>query len=171
MITSEIRKTPVRTLAAVAVLAAAGLSLAACDAGPFSTNMDKTEDHAWSSLEADGAKNITPDWIPAAATDLKERVRTTGNERILSYAGTLAGLPATCSALPAGTKAVPVVEGITATPKDFLSTATLTADWWPAGQEEKTTTMCGKWWVSEADGRVYAFAPELTSVAASLKSK
>lgn len=47
--------------------------------------------------------------------------------------------------------------------------ALLTADWWPEGQEGRATHLCGRWWVSQDDaGKVYAFAPEVGSIAAAV---
>lgn len=43
----------------------------------------------------------------------------------------------------------------------WSASPTLEADWWPEGQEQETTQLCGRWWVSEDDGTFYAFGAEL----------
>jgi hypothetical protein len=164
MSTSLLAQNVVRSVVAMTAIAAIGLGVSACGAGgPSAGTFDKTDDFSWKTTV--DAKNVAPDWIPATAGDIKERARTTGNERILAYRGTITELPSTCTSLPLGTDLVPRPDNDRNRPGDFKITATLTADWWPAGQEGKTTAMCGKWWVSSDGERVYAFTPELKVIA------
>lgn len=44
--------------------------------------------------------------------------------------------------------------------EDWRRNPTLDADWWPAGQEKHTMALCGRWWVSQSEGTVFAFAPD-----------
>ncbi len=116
------------------------------------------------------AKNDVPDWIPATAVDIKERARTAGTERILSFAGFTSDLPSSCSRLPIGAKLTPQPEDEQHKAADFRISATLESEWWPAGQEGKTSFMCGHWWVSSGEGKVYAFTPELKAIAKRITS-
>jgi len=85
-----------------------------------------------------------PDWVPDQARSLTEVIRTTGSERILRFTAAEAGLPDAC------------VSGAAAE-----TAATLTADWWPRGQESKTDQVCdGDWHVYVEGDAVYAFSPE-----------
>lgn len=85
-----------------------------------------------------------PDWVPDQASSVLEVIRTTGSERILRFTSADADLPADC------------VPGAATT-----TTATLTADWWPLGQETKTDQVCDdEWHVYVERDTVYAFKPE-----------
>ncbi|MEV6896345.1 hypothetical protein [Amycolatopsis sp. NPDC051372] len=85
-----------------------------------------------------------PSWIPDDATAVTEVIRTTGSERILRYTPGASGLPATCVKGPAS-----------------ATRATLSADWWPAGQEHRTDRVCDTDWHVIADqGLIYAYKPE-----------
>lgn len=85
-----------------------------------------------------------PDWVPDQASSVTEVIRTTGSERILRFTSADAELPADC---------VPGTASKTA--------ATLTADWWPQGQESKTDQVCDSdWHVYVERDTVYAFRPE-----------
>ncbi|WP_326566770.1 hypothetical protein VSH64_33620 [Amycolatopsis rhabdoformis] len=85
-----------------------------------------------------------PAWIPDDATAITEAIRTTGSERILRYTPGRSELPANCAKGSAS-----------ATP------ATLSADWWPAGQERRTDVVCDSAWYVVADqGAIYAYRPE-----------
>lgn len=42
--------------------------------------------------------------------------------------------------------------------EEWSTQPTLEADWWPEGQEARTTHLCGRWWVSDDDGTFLAFA-------------
>ncbi|MGO2611382.1 MAG: hypothetical protein ACTH72_13100, partial [Glutamicibacter ardleyensis] len=48
---------------------------------------------------------------------------------------------------------------------NFVTFRTLEADWWPQDAEQRTTTLCGRWWVHQDAGKLYAFAPDNSSVA------
>ncbi|MGO4453453.1 hypothetical protein [Arthrobacter sp. RAF14] len=142
------------------------LPLSACGFTPLADNYDKRESHDWPSGAEATKDGVAPAWIPAGATDVREVIRTTGAERILKYSGEVSGLPAQCKALPSGAAPSPQADAEnTQKADDFILEATLTAGWWPAGQERKTSHYCGKWWVSGENGTVYAFAPEMKTIA------
>src|ERR1700754_2375794 len=85
-----------------------------------------------------------PSWVPDDATAVTETIRTTGSERILRYTPGGSGLPASC-----------VKGAASATP------ATLSADWWPAGQERRTDRVCDTdWHIVSDQGLIYAYKPE-----------
>ncbi|MEZ2371004.1 hypothetical protein [Arthrobacter sp. RCC_34] len=155
-----------RTLTVLGLAGAALLPLSACGITPLADNYDKRESHDWPHGAEATKDGVAPAWIPAGATDVREVIRTTGAERILKYSGDVSGLPAQCKALPSGARPGPQVEaGDSRKADDFISEATLSADWWPAGQERTASHYCGQWWVSAANGTVYAFAPEMRTIA------
>jgi len=155
-----------RKLIVLGLAGAALLPLSACGITPLADNYDKRESHDWPRGAEATKDGVAPAWIPAGATDVREVIRTTGAERILKYSGEVSGLPAQCKALPSGAAPSPQPEKEDRRKADdFISEATLSADWWPAGQERKASHYCGKWWVSGANGTVYAFAPEMKTIA------
>ncbi|MDQ0709097.1 hypothetical protein QFZ52_001749 [Arthrobacter woluwensis] len=155
-----------RKLTVLGLAGAALVPLSGCGIAPLVDNYDKRESHDWPRGAEATKDGVAPAWIPAGATDVREVIRTTGAERILKYSGDVSGLPAQCTALPSGTQPGPQAEtGDSRKAEDFISEATLSADWWPAGQERKASHYCGRWWVSGAHGTVYAFAPEMKTIA------
>lgn len=99
--------------------------------------------------------------------------RTTGDERLLT--ATFDGdLPSSCTLIE--TAGSPTDEELTAayatddrtknlTLEETTTAPLLEADWWPEGQHQQTTALCGRWWVSQSEDTLYAFAPELQVVA------
>lgn len=151
-----------KTAQAITVAIGAALVLSACSTGINGNPNDKQESKSFSSAK-DGA-GILPNWIPDSATDIKEVIRTTGSERIIVMKnGTL---PNSCKTLPAGQKPVPVDDAESETKANEYRTgpATLQADWWPVGIEQKATSQCGKWWVTVDGDYTYAYSPELKAV-------
>lgn len=45
-------------------------------------------------------------------------------------------------------------------PEEISATRTLEADWWPDEAQSRTTDLCGRFWVHQSDGKLYAFAPD-----------
>lgn len=84
-----------------------------------------------------------PSWVPDQARDAQEVIRTTGAERILRFTADDPGWLSACRPAPAST--VP---------------ATLTASWWPAGQETRTDRTCDGWHIRTEGPAVYAYRPE-----------
>ncbi|MGL3807097.1 hypothetical protein ACSYDW_13465 [Paeniglutamicibacter sp. R2-26] len=159
----------------VSATALAALTLTGCSALGFESKYDKTASYEFST-PAEG-KGVVPVWVPEGATELKEIQRTTGKERILrmKHAGSL---PGSCLAL--GTAGKPTTRELTAglesepgVKSDAIAdivatqyqTPLLSADWWPAGKENQATHLCGKWWVSQEAGVLYAFSPEQQAIA------
>lgn len=162
-------------LASAPVLA--GLVLTGCSALGIESKYDKTSSHEFATGAAGKEKDVVPAWIPDQATELKEVQRTTGNERILrmKYAGPL---PGSCLALDTAGK--PTTEELSAglqteqgIKRDDIAdvvatqyqTPLLSAEWWPTGKEDQSTHLCGKWWVSQKAGVLYAFSPERRNIA------
>lgn len=112
---------------------------------------------------------LLADWVPDDAQDVHVLQRTTGSERLLTfeYSG---GMPSEC--LEIDTVGSPTQEELAAAyetdarTRDFevnqwSTEPTMQAEWWSAGHESRTTHLCGRWWVSEAEGVFHAFAAEL----------
>ncbi|ALE04886.1 hypothetical protein AL755_04190 [Arthrobacter sp. ERGS1:01] len=107
---------------------------------------------------------MLPSWIPEQAADIKEVLRTTGSERIIVMKNVT--LPSSCKAIPIGQKPAPADDAESHFKAVDYSTgvATLKADWWPAGTEQKASSLCGKWWVTVDGESTYAYSPELKTV-------
>ncbi|MHA7157760.1 hypothetical protein ACX8Z7_06920 [Glutamicibacter endophyticus] len=136
---------------------------------------DHTETHSYATAAEGKSAKVVANWIPDDATDVQIKQDTTNNERVVraTYAGKL---PKTCTAM--ATKGKPTVEervkalkhedsttGGKFTPQELVekqeSAARLKADFYPEGTESQATDLCGKWWVSQSDGYLYAFTPNL----------
>ncbi|PJJ45296.1 hypothetical protein ATK23_2559 [Glutamicibacter mysorens] len=118
------------------------------------------------------ADGLLPDWVPAGGTDVQLVQRNTGAERIftMKYDGKLDS--GQCAALEtAGDPSAAELAAAYASdprtknfePDEISDTRTLDADWWPADGQDKTTDLCGRFWVHQADGALYAFAPDTVS--------
>lgn len=131
--------------AAVLAAATAMVTLSACGLKEGLT--EKANGHVKTVGYATGAEGKRdedarlPEWVPDGATSVTEVIRTTGSERLLRFTG--GTLPAVC------------VPGAAAT-----QPATLSAQWWPQGQESRTDKVCGEWHVLVQGADVYAFKPE-----------
>lgn len=162
-------------LAAASTFAA--LALTGCGAIDLGSSYDKSATHEFASGSEGKQKDVLPTWVPDTASEVKEVVRSTGNERIIkmTYAGPLPklceaikvqGKPST-SELTNGLRTQGAITDteLTEAIAQQHQTPLLSADWWPTGQESKTTHICGKWWVSQQDEVVSAYTPELKSIA------
>ncbi|MFJ6417981.1 hypothetical protein [Paeniglutamicibacter sp. NPDC091659] len=162
-------------LASTTVLA--GLAMTGCSALGIESKYDKTSSYEFATGSEGKEKDVVPAWAPDQATELKEVQRTTGNERILrmKYAGSLpescialgtAGKP-TAEELASGLKAEPGVkpEDIAGVVAMQYQTPLLSAEWWQTGKENQSTHLCGKWWISQESGVLYAFSPEQQGIA------
>jgi len=173
------RRRPRRVLPLLALAAVLPLALSAC--GSFDLN-DKYDDAASKTAptsEEGKADGLLAGWVPDGGTDVKVEQRSTGHERLLTMAYDGA-LPDTCTAIAAaGEPTDAELEASYATDNrvkdidlaDLDTKPTLTADWWPAGQEAKTTHLCGRWWVSQEDGNLYAFAPDALQISDKVRSE
>ncbi|WP_218714240.1 hypothetical protein [Arthrobacter sp. BF1] len=157
-----------KTSTAIVLALGTALLLSACDTGINGTENDKQETKSFATA-TDGA-GVLPSWIPEKATDIKEVLRTTGSERIITMKNVT--LPNSCKAIPAGQKPAPADDEESKFKADDYSTgaATLKADWWPEGTEQKATSICGKWWVTINGESTYAYSPELKTVIKNIAS-
>lgn len=154
--TSERRLLGVLSLAALATL-----TLTACGGvvtNAFGRSQDGTASFA-SGTEAKADRSL-PDWVPDSATDIRFKARAGGAERITAMRATLDDLPDDCVPVSEQEPLRPRPEQQDAAPSDFRTVSTLSADWWPAEEEQGATMMCGAWWVGEHDGVLYGFTPE-----------
>ena len=104
----------------------------------------KTVDYATGAAGKTDAHAHLPSWVPDQARSVSEAIRTTGSERILRF--TVDHPKALAACRPGG-----------ASP----TSATLSAAWWPSGQESKTDRVCATdWHVLMQGTTVYAYQPE-----------
>jgi hypothetical protein len=137
---------------AALTIGVAALALAGCGStGSLGQSVQqKVNGHVETVAYATGAAGKSdqtarlPTWVPDQASSVSEAIRTTGSERILRF--TL-GDPKTLTACrPAGAS---------------RTKATLSAPWWPSGQESRTDELCDTdWYVLVQGTAVYAFRPE-----------
>lgn len=138
-----------------------GLALTGCNVGVDGNPNDKQQAVSFESgkkgKDDDSSKLLG--WVPDQASDIKEIVPTTGNERILMMKNAQ-DLPPDRQQIPGGQSLAPMDNPDNRGQKaaDFSAgPATLSADWWPSGTEEKAIIMCGKWWITQAGDITYAY--------------
>lgn len=138
--------------AAALVIGVAVVALAGCSSGgsvgqSIQQKLNghvETVDYATGAIGKSNQNARLPSWVPDQASAVTEAIRTTGSERILRF--TLNDPQALTGCHPA-----------TASP----TKATLTASWWPTGQETKTDQLCATdWYVLVQATTVYAYRPE-----------
>ncbi|HEX3790650.1 MAG TPA: hypothetical protein VHW44_22495 [Pseudonocardiaceae bacterium] len=138
--------------AAALVIGVVAVALTGCGstASPSQSIQQKLNGHAETVDYATGAigksdqRARLPSWVPDQASSVSEAIRTTGSERILRF--TLSDPKTLTGCHPAGAS---------------RTTATLTASWWPSGQESRTDQLCGTdWYVLVQATAVYAYRPE-----------
>jgi hypothetical protein len=104
----------------------------------------KTVDYATGTAGKSDQEARLPSWVPDQARSVSEAIRTTGSERILRF---------TLDDPKVFTACGPAVASRTPT--------TLSASWWPSGQESKTDKLCDPdWYVLVQGTTVYAYRPE-----------
>lgn len=130
--------------------------------------------HKQAATSEEGVESgLLPSWVPAGGTHVQLQQRSTGHERIfvMDYAG---NLPADCKSI--GAPGSPTDKELATAyksdqrtsdmdPTDIVDFRTLEADWWPDNAEDRTTDLCGRWWVHQDGGKLYAFAPDVAGVA------
>jgi len=149
------------------------LLLTGCSASDlFADKYDESTTRTAETSAQAVADGLLPDWVPAGGTDVQLVQRNTGAERIftMKYDGKLdsgqctalktAGDP-TAAELAKAYASDPRTENFE--PDEISDTRTLDADWWPADGQDKTTDLCGRFWVHQSDGVLYAFAPDRVS--------
>lgn len=159
----------------LAITIPATLLLSGCNVGDLASDKYEASASKTAKTSEEGVKaGLLAKWVPAGGTDVKLEQRSTGHERIfvMNYTGELpadqcfaladTGIP-TAKELAKGYAADPRTKD--ADPADFVTFRTLNADWWAEDAEQKTTDLCGRWWVHQEDGKLYAFAPDIASVA------
>lgn len=146
------------------------LMLTGCDVNAaFSDSSDRSTVKSAKTSEQAVADGLLPQWAPAGGTTVKLVQRDSGAERIfvMDYDNELASGQCT----PLKTIGKPTREELAKayasdervknfTPQEMSTTRTLEADWWPQGAELKTTDLCGRFWVHQDGGKLYAFAPD-----------
>ncbi|WP_417217760.1 hypothetical protein [Arthrobacter sp.] len=174
-----------RTIAATVGLGAVLLGATGCSALslPTGSEYDKTQGYDFKDLQDSNAQKVLPSWTPEDATNIKEEQRTTGNERLLVMDVATNKAPGTCKALktPGKPTASEIERGLVAEgasrseaadeAAQQYTTPLLEADWWPRDQQENATHLCGKWWVSVEDGKLYAYSPESQTIADGVKDE
>lgn len=159
-----------RPLFAASVLAVLSLGLTGCSGlNPAGSSADASTERSAATAEQGVKDGLLAPWAPAGATDVKLKQRNSGAERIvaMNYAGRLEAKE--CK--PIKTVGEPTPQELASAyasdervksfkPDELSQSRTLEADWWPADAQAKTTTLCGRFWVHQADGKLYAFAPD-----------
>lgn len=158
--------------AVLSALVLSALALSGCGlAEDIADSLDGTnsKEHQVDTGAEGKESGLLAGWVPDDAQDVRVMQRTTGSERLLTfeYAGEL---PDECLQIEAvGSPSAQELDEAYATDprtqdwevEEWSTSPTLEADWWQDGQEELTTHLCGRWWVSEADGTIYGFGAEL----------
>ena len=56
-------------------------------------------------------------------------------------------------------------------PEELSTTRTLDAEWWREDAQSRTTHLCERFWVHQADGKLYAFSPDTVSQVALIQQE
>lgn len=144
--------------------------LTGCDVGAVaSDSSDQATEKSAKTSEKAVEKGLLPDWVPSGGTNVKLVQRNSGPERIfvMDYAAELdvpQCVPLNIPGKPTEQELARAYASDSRTmnidPDEMSRTRTLEADWWPASTESKTTDFCGRFWVHQEDGRIYAFTPD-----------
>ncbi|MEF9875241.1 MULTISPECIES: hypothetical protein [Micrococcaceae] len=138
----------------------------------FVDKYDESTTRTAKTSEKAVADGVLPDWVPSGGTDVQLVQRNTGAERIfmLNYDGKLdseqckaletVGNP-TEAELAKAYASDPRTKNLE--PDEISATRTLDADWWPADGQSETTDLCGRFWVHQSEGKLYAFAPDMVA--------
>lgn len=137
--------------------------------GVAADNPDQFTERTASTSQEAVEDGILPSWVPKDATNVKLIQRNSGPERI--FVMDLAEKFTATQCSPIDTVGKPTAKELAAAyasdertksynPADMAQERTLQADWWPEGTEAKTTDLCGRFWVHEADGKLFAFTPD-----------
>lgn len=135
----------------------------------FVDKLDESTVRTADSSEKAVADGMVPEWIPAGGTNLQLVQRNTGSERIfvMDYDGKLEN--AKCFGIETEGKPTDAelakaygsdLRTKDAKPEEISKTRTLEADWWPADGLERTTDLCGRFWVHQNDGKLYYFGAD-----------
>ncbi|GHD06456.1 hypothetical protein GCM10008096_16470 [Zhihengliuella salsuginis] len=173
------RRRPRRLLPALALGALLPLALSACGSLGLTDGYDDAASKSAPTSEEGKVDGLLASWVPDGGTDVEVEQRSTGHERLMTmeYDG---ALPDSCAAiatvgaptdaeLEAAYSSDDRTEGLD--PAEIDTEPTLTADWWPQGREDETTHLCGRWWVSQQDGTLYAFAPDTLQISDKVRAE
>lgn len=149
------------------------LLLTGCSASDlFGDKLDESTTRTAENSKDAVADGLLPKWVPEGGTDIQLVQRNTGSERIfaMDYDGELDS--AQCQPLktvgePSDAELAQAYASDSRTknlePEKMSKTRTLEADWWPEAAQDSTTDLCGRFWVHQADGKLYGFAPDTES--------
>lgn len=160
-----------RSSLAVASAGLVTLLLAGCTAEIQHGVEDLSNGHVREVSYATGTEGLDsddltiPSWIPEEATEITEKIRTTGSERIMRLHLDAADLADVCTPWPSDTPPKRAARTVDGQPDiEYRSSATLEAEWWKPSAEQHATFVCDdEWWVTIDHDWVYAFSPERTN--------
>ena len=144
--------------------------LSGCSMSDFSVDkFDESTEKSAQTSQAGVASELLPTWVPAGGTNVELVQRNTGSERIfvMDYDGQLPNDKCITVATAGKPSAAELKKAYASDPRtknfdseEISTTRTLEADWWPDDAEAKTTNLCGRFWVHQSGGKLYAFAPD-----------
>lgn len=154
------------------------LMLTGCDINAaVSDSSDRSTAKSAKTSEKAVADGLLPQWAPAGGTAVNLVQRDSGAERIfvMDYGNELNSIQCT----PVKTIGKPTKDELATayasdervknfTPQEMSTTRTLEADWWPQDAELKSTDLCGRFWVHQDGGKLYAFAPDTNATVDSI---
>ncbi len=160
-------------LAAGALALPFALLLTGCSASDlFGDKLDESTTRTAERSKDAVADGLLPTWVPDGGTNIELVQRNTGSERIfvMDYDGGLDSgqcQPLKIVGEPSDAELAQAYASDSRTknlePEKMSKTRTLEADWWPEAAQASTTDLCGRFWVHQADGKLYGFAPDTES--------
>ncbi|WP_190264216.1 MULTISPECIES: hypothetical protein [Glutamicibacter] len=160
-----------RYLAVGSLSIISALLLSGCSVSDLlSDKLDESTTRTAESSSKAVADGLLPNWVPEGGTNIELVQRNTGNERIfvMDYEGKLNDGQCTALSKVGDPTDAELAKAYASDPRtkdlaavEISKTRTLDADWWPDDAQTRTTDLCGRFWVHQADGKLYAFAPDL----------
>lgn len=138
-------------------IAALGLLVTLAGCGSINDSLNEranghTKQYTFEKARQGTDSDVLPPWLPDSATHVKEVMRTTGNERILT--ATLGPNSRLKKCLTKNDKS-----GL-----DSFNQSTLRASWWKNRSADEANATCGKWSIAVKGDTVFAFVPESPEV-------
>ncbi|CBT77497.1 MULTISPECIES: hypothetical protein [Glutamicibacter] len=162
-----------RYLAVGSLSIISALLLSGCSVSDLlSDKLDESTTRTAESSSEAVANGLLPNWVPDGGTNIELVQRNTGNERIfvMDYEGKLSDGQCTTLSQVGDPTDEELARAYASDPRtkdleaeEISTTRTLDAEWWPDNAQERTTDLCGRFWVHQADGKLYAFAPDLVA--------
>lgn len=145
------------THAKIGSIAAVGLLVTLAGCGSIGDSLAErgnghTKQYTYDRAHQGKEVGVLPSWLPGSATHVKEVIRTTGNERIVTATVGPHSSPKKCA----------VKKGDSA-PESF-DQSTLKASWWKHRSAKQASITCGKWSIAVKGDKVFAFVPESPKV-------